>query len=94
MSLYPYQKNKFINIRLGKEQKKQINCSAVFLIILNKAGVILENLIHDIEIFEDYGENVNLVNEYNNFISQVFPKVSFKEWHTKGFWSKNYIPYS
>jgi GNAT superfamily N-acetyltransferase len=45
-------------------------------------------------IIEDYANDKNLINEFHNFISEVFPSISFKDWYLKGFWQKNYIPYS
>jgi GNAT superfamily N-acetyltransferase len=45
-------------------------------------------------LIKDYRDDKNLVNKYHEFISQIFPSISFRDWYEKGFWTKNYIPYS
>lgn len=46
------------------------------------------------KIIENYRNNEIMRNEFHNFISKVFPSISFKEWYSKGFWTENYIPFS
>jgi GNAT superfamily N-acetyltransferase len=53
-----------------------------------------KNKLSGNKIIENYQKDEHLVNEYHNFISKVFPNISFKEWHQKGFWTENYIPFS
>ena len=48
----------------------------------------------NIKIIENYRDNENLRKEYFNFLSKVFPRAGFVEWYQKGFWTKNYIPFS
>ncbi|MCK5086595.1 MAG: GNAT family N-acetyltransferase [Melioribacteraceae bacterium] len=45
-------------------------------------------------IIENYRDDENLRNEFHNFISKVFPSISFKVWYSKGFWSDKHIPFS
>jgi GNAT superfamily N-acetyltransferase len=45
-------------------------------------------------LIKDYRDDIDLVNKYHEFISNIFPSISFREWYEKGFWTKNYIPYS
>ena len=46
------------------------------------------------EIIEIDAGNNKLVNEYLNFIFQIFPGAKFLEWWERGFWKDNYKPYS
>ena len=46
------------------------------------------------KMIENYRDNEILRNEFHNFISIVFPGISFREWESKGFWTKQYIPLS
>ena len=46
------------------------------------------------KLIENYINDVNLIKEYHNFISKIFPSISFKEWYKKGFWTKKYVPFS
>lgn len=46
------------------------------------------------EIIEINPGNKKLVNEYLNFIFQVFPGAKFLEWWERGFWKDSYRPYS
>lgn len=48
----------------------------------------------DITITENYRDDDYLRQEYYNFISKVFPGISFNKWYQKGFWTKDYIPFS
>jgi len=48
----------------------------------------------NIKIIENYRDNENLRKEYFIFLSKVFPRANFVEWYQKGFWTKNYIPFS
>ncbi len=45
-------------------------------------------------LVENYRNDVAMINQYHNFISKIFPLISFKEWYEKGFWTSKYIPYS
>jgi len=45
-------------------------------------------------IIENYRNNKIMINKFHEFISQVFPSISFKEWHSRGFWTKKFIPFS
>jgi GNAT superfamily N-acetyltransferase len=46
------------------------------------------------KLLQNYRNDTNLVEKYHEFISKIFPSISFREWYEKGFWAKNYIPYS
>ncbi len=46
------------------------------------------------KIIEIDSDNEIMRKEFNSLISKVFPSISFKEWYSKGFWTKNYIPFS
>lgn len=45
-------------------------------------------------LIENYRGSKNYVNKYFQFISVIFPSISFSEWHEKGFWTDKYIPVS
>ncbi len=45
-------------------------------------------------IVRDYRDDEILRNAYHDFISEVFPSISFKKWYSGGFWTENYIPFS
>ena len=51
-------------------------------------------MYNKINITENYSSDKKLRNYYNDFISKVFPGISFKDWHKLGFWTKDYIPFS
>jgi GNAT superfamily N-acetyltransferase len=46
------------------------------------------------EIVVNHRDNADLRNMYFHFTETVFPSVSFRAWCEKGWWSKNYKPYS
>ncbi len=48
----------------------------------------------DLKLIENYQNDNHLVNQFHLFIEKVFPRISFTEWHQKGFWTKDYIPFS
>jgi len=45
-------------------------------------------------LIENYRGNKNYVNKYFQFISVIFPSISFSKWYEKGFWTDKYIPVS
>ncbi|MBN2226861.1 MAG: GNAT family N-acetyltransferase [candidate division Zixibacteria bacterium] len=45
-------------------------------------------------IREDYRDNETLREAYYAFIQTVFPGVNFRNWHDRGYWPAEYIPYS
>jgi len=46
------------------------------------------------QVVENYRDYELLIMKFHEFISMVFPNISFKEWYLKGFWTENYIPFS
>ena len=48
----------------------------------------------NLQIVKNYRDNENLRNAYHDFIANVFPSISFREWYSKGFWPENFIPFS
>lgn len=45
-------------------------------------------------IIYNYRDNDLHRNYFFQFISKIFPSISFVEWYEKGFWTENYIPFS
>lgn len=46
------------------------------------------------QIAENYRDDEILRNEYYKYTETVFPGISFREWHARGFWLDNYNPVS
>jgi len=45
------------------------------------------------EIIEIHNTDEILVKAYHEYISRIFPSISFKKWHSEGFWTEKYIPH-
>lgn len=45
-------------------------------------------------LIENYRGTKNFVNNFFQFISVIFPSISFSDWYEKGFWTDKYIPFS
>ena len=48
----------------------------------------------EFEITENHRSSDSLRNAYHEFISLVFPGLSFEDWYAKGFWTDKYKPFS
>ncbi|MCF8243377.1 MAG: GNAT family N-acetyltransferase [Melioribacteraceae bacterium] len=48
----------------------------------------------NIKLIENYSNHNSKRERYYRFISSVFPGCDFKTWHSKGFWTDDYIQYS
>ncbi len=46
------------------------------------------------QLVKNFREDKFYREEYFGFIRKIFPSISFNEWHAKGFWTENYIPFS
>ncbi len=48
----------------------------------------------EIKLIENIKADDSLRNAYHDFISLVFPGLSFEDWYAKGLWTDKYIPFS
>lgn len=46
------------------------------------------------ELIQINSTNHFQIDLFHQFIAEIFPGVSFREWHKKGFWTKDYTAYS
>lgn len=46
------------------------------------------------QIIENTGHDINFIEKFHEYVSTIFPSISFKEWHKKGFWDENYKSFS
>jgi len=54
----------------------------------------IEIILSKPALFKDFRDNKDLRNKFYRFTQAIFPGINFSDWHEKGYWSDNYIPFS